>query len=519
MSGSWKKQTLAVAFAAMLAGSLAACGGGGGGSSTTGGTTGGTSNTTTDTVTTTSGGTATSATVVNTSATGVTGTGTTGTTSTGLTMADKISVISSTSAKTTAAPKGIKLAPKGKTTAPTGTTWAATADYVTDPTFTYIADRSEEAFKSSNEILCMIAQIKADKMVNKGAYLALVDKNKCSSNRDNAKSQGESSQNQSSGASAPDYEKWTVISNRADGATDPMVVSVWVPTTMGDPSKGGGAMAVIQAKAIVAEEPSAANPYGFFYMSFAGYADANGDGVADNTTVLMSGYMRTVKLSSGEVVLQFYDSRTENIAGTDYTFADYSTVFKNGTDVGGGEVKFPNWDAIWGTGGMPDLSGGVPYKQMRMAYDASTFKRQEVDATTGNVTGTAVCLDKTKFDTSAWRYGAYKAADGSRIALSSGFPLVYSDTNGDHQGWIGFYGMWFPDVTVPNGATVTKFDYSNGSATGASYTVFKSGGKLMKHTKESLTLADIKNVPVQYGMTAATGSGSSSKWYGTAPIW
>jgi hypothetical protein len=51
-------------------------------------------------------------------------------------------------------------------------------------------------------------------------------------------------------------------------------------------------------------------------------------------------------------------------------------------------------------------------------------------------------------------------------------------------------------VTVNNGDTVYKHDYSNNTET--PYAIVKSGGKLKKHTKQSTTLGNIKNIPLDY---------------------
>ncbi len=90
----------------------------------------------------------------------------------------------------------------------------ASSDYVNDKVSVYVNERSLESFRSVNEILCMIRQSRYDLMLNKGPYRAQVDKNLCSSNRDSASSAGQSSTDQSSGSTMPQYETWTVDSYR-----------------------------------------------------------------------------------------------------------------------------------------------------------------------------------------------------------------------------------------------------------------------------------------------------------------
>lgn len=485
---SYATKFRSLALAATLGFGLLACSGGGGGSSST-------STTGTTTSTTVNGQTATTVAAV-------TGTGSTGTTSSSLTVADKISVVSS---GTTSAPKGMHIIKSlndllGTKAVPT--TWAATVDYNVDPTFTYVHERSAESLNTPNEILCMMAQAKYDNMLNKGAYRAQIDKNLCSKSKDSA-SQAKDSATSSSGSSAPDYMEWTVISNRKD-ASSPQVVSAWLHETMGGGGKNQSTKAVILTKTVIGESSSATNPYGLFTMNFVAYPE-NADGTL-GTTEMMHGYLRTVTLASGKVVLQFYNTRTE---GT-LKLEEATTLYK-ATDgsSGSGEAKFPDYDAMYGSGGAPT---SATYKQMRFAYDTTSFKRSAVD-TAGAATGTAVCLDKNSANylTSVWSYGLYDSA-GARKTLNSGFPIVYTDTsvtpNVDHYGYVGFWGMWFPDsVTLPNPATVNKLDWSGGAAVKTSLTAKKSAGKFTKHTRNTTTLDKIKNVPLNY--SACTQSGQT----------
>lgn len=484
---SFKETIGSLAIAVVLGFGLVACSGSSGDSAATSTTTTSTTSTSTTTVD------GQSATTV----AAVTGTGTTGTTSTSLTVADKISVVSSGSST---APKGMHIIKSlngllGTKAVPS--TWAATVDYNIDPTFTYVHERSAESLKTPNEILCMVSQAKYDDMLNKGAYRAQIDKNLCSSSKDSA-SQAKDTATSSSGSGAPDYMDWTVISNRID-ASSPQVVSAWLHETMGGGGKNQSSKVVILTKTIIGESSSATNPYGLFTMNFAAYPE-NSDGTL-GTTEVMHGYLRTVTLASGKVVLQFYDTRTE---GT-LTMEEATTLYKasDGT-AGSGEAKFPDYDAMYGTGTAP---AAVTYKQMRFAYDTASFKRSAVDST-GAATGTSVCLDKNSahYLTSVWSYGLYDDA-GKRKTLNSGFPVVYNDGTADYYGYVGFWGMWFPDsITLPNPATVNKLDWSGGASVKTALTAKKSAGKFTKHTRNTTTLDKIKNVALNYSQCTQSGS-------------
>ena len=84
-----------------------------------------------------------------------------------------------------------------------------------------------ETFKTINEILCRIGQSKYDEMLNLGPYKAQIDKNLCSSGKDDPSSAGEGSQDQSSGSTKPDYEMWTIVSSRANDES-PQIVKAWI---------------------------------------------------------------------------------------------------------------------------------------------------------------------------------------------------------------------------------------------------------------------------------------------------
>ena len=60
----------------------------------------------------------------------------------------------------------------------------ADSDYDKDQTTVWVNERSSETFKIVNEILCMIGQTKYSEMVNKGDYKVQIDKNLCSSDKD-----------------------------------------------------------------------------------------------------------------------------------------------------------------------------------------------------------------------------------------------------------------------------------------------------------------------------------------------
>ena len=54
-----------------------------------------------------------------------------------------------------------------------------TGAYGTDPQAQYVADQATDGISNANNILCYIANTRADAMVNLGQYIAFVDESKC----------------------------------------------------------------------------------------------------------------------------------------------------------------------------------------------------------------------------------------------------------------------------------------------------------------------------------------------------
>jgi len=350
----------------------------------------------------------------------------------------------------------------------------AGSDYNQDVTHVYVEERSTENLNVVNEILCMMGQTKYDAMLNTGAYHAQVDTNQCRSNKSDASQAGQESQNQSSGSSMPKYAMWTVESSRADN-NSPQMVKAWVH----EDAQGNEPAKVIFASAVITEGRSASNPYGIFTMHFRGAPASN------LSQTMFRGTLKAERdLATGKVLLKFVESGTHG----PYTQSSEVTLDRS-TDGATGAGSLHS--------SMTQDVGGNPVtmeKGFNFAYNPSKFLRKD----TSNAT--EVCLSRTLFHESAWRYSLYNSTDGSRVTRNSGFPIQKDNA----YGWVGYWGLWLPEgVTVNNGDTVNKHDYTNNTDT--PYTVVKSGGKLKKHTKKSIILGDIKNIPLIWG--ECTGQG------------
>ena len=441
IKGSW---SLFMGFVLTASVALTGCGGGGGG--------GGTTTTTTDT-TTDSGGSGAS-----------------------LRVAERISVVDASSSGSGVA--GLRI---GKFRVPT-TVSAAGTDWTNDVTQTFVHERSAEAFGVINEILCMMSQSQYDDMVNKGTYRAQIDTNQCEQERDSAESAGESSQNQSSSTTMPDYEDWTVNSYRANDTSD-HIVKVWIHEEARSEGSWSEPAKTIYVKVTITEGASAANPYGLFRLDFKGIPDGS-------STVMFKGYLESVQEGSS-ILLKFVD---EGAGGSD-TWTEQVVLNRSADGSTGTGTIYTSNSGGWGS----------ETSDFDIAFNSDYFLRDN---------GTEQkCADRNDFNETAWRYGLYDV-NGARVNRESGFPIKY----GDYHGWVGYWGLWLPEeANVSDGATVYKQVYSsNAPPTETAYTLMQRGGKLKKHTRNAKTLGDIQNLPLDWWECNESGcSGYRVKWNGT----
>ncbi len=351
--------------------------------------------------------------------------------------------------------------------------FAADADYNLDVTQVWVHEESVQAFNTVNEILCSIDQTRYGDMKGEGNYRAQIDTDQCSSGNDDPSSAAEESQNQSSASTRTEYENWTVNSSREEN--EPHIIKVWVNQEADDQDPAS----LIMAKMEIYRSSTDENPYGFFRMNFVGYpVDDDGDPIT--AQIMFKGYMRTVLTSTGQILLQF----SNQMSFDGMTFSEQATFRRSaGGTSGAGSLSAPEW----GGDGPPSVT------TFNIAYNEDYFLR----AKSGDE---EKCFDRNEFDQTVWGYSMYDNA-GARIDMNSGFPITYEDASSDkYHGWVGFHGLWMPgEASISNGDTVSKETYDDSGGTSEDYTVFISGGRLMKHTRKSILLGELKNIPLQWG--------------------
>jgi hypothetical protein len=349
----------------------------------------------------------------------------------------------------------------------------AGSDYATDESFQHVFDPSMEAIETVNEILCMITQTAADRMVNYGPYNAQVDESLCDTGSDPSGS----STGQSSGGNAVAPEIWVVDSRRSDNDS-PQVVDVWVP------NDEDGVTGEILARMAISEGASDANPFGDFFLDFAMVPD--GGTLADPT---FTGTLETVDRATGDLGFSFYEAYgdpTQVPNPGEWAEIRAVTVTSDAaTDGGSARLNraFRFNDPFFG-------DSGLQQEEFQLDFDADFVLR-------GRDADPAVCLSRTDFHVNTWRYNLYHASGvsaGERVDLESGFPFV---TATGERGWLGYWGLWVEGgASVSNGDTITRHEF--GSQTSADYTVVSAPGKLIEHTRNTLDLADAEGVRCEW---------------------
>lgn len=326
--------------------------------------------------------------------------------------------------------------------------------YFTDTTNSYVQDETSQAMSSLNSTLCYISAMNPAEMVNLGNYIALVDENICNPN-----SGGGSSADNNTGAN---YLPVIVNSSRTDNST-PMIAGMWIEQPSYD------SRAVVRLSASQAPNPPA-DPYGRFRMDYCGMT-------LTNSTCNSVGFI-------------------ESTANGLSNFETYTWSGNTGTL----RLKLNATSSTTGSGALEQTYTGSPTPAgfaFAFAYDANYFRRSNgvVDA----------CFDRNPANAaeSVWSYGLYNQATGARIERNSGFPIEYTNTNGIvTNGYIGYWGL-SAQTPVDTSKPVTQVTYSNGTVSKTDYTMLQTGGKLIKRSTLTRTLAQLNKIKFTFWASAS----------------
>ena len=202
----------------------------------------------------------------------------------------------------------------------------------------------------------------------------------------------------------------------------------------------------------------------------------------------MHGYLRTYKDANGDVLIGFFNTMD---------FGDFAATQKMTLN----RVA----DGSSGTGSIytPAMNfgpeGGAGDLEFNIAFNDNYFLREDAD-------GNKNCTDRENFISNAWRYNIYDET-GGRVTVNSGFPIKFIQDDEFFHGYIGYHGLWFPDgLSLETGDTVYRQEYGpQGDSEGTPYTAFIAGGKLVRHTRQSITLGELAGVPLQWSNCSENG--------------
>ncbi len=406
-------------------------------------------------------------------------------------------------------------------------------DYTKDPVNTHVFDKSVESLSTVNMILCVMDQTRAADMVNKGAYIALVNNAKCETGK-NQSSSGQSGQ--SSGGQTVSYEKWTINSTRTDSSA-PMIVKIWVPkeqksgnTKAAGGGPGGGPNPMdekqILVETTVTEAISAANPFGKFTLNFKGVVDGSVfNAPAGSEVAVMKGALFTVSNTAGKPEFKFIDvagaAMGGNNAGMDFSREESSHVLLDDANGNTGQAMTHSAESFSYNDPSDNPDAGVITKSnsdtFAVAFNSANFLRQSDSSNSGTNTQETACTSRTDFNTNVWRYNLYHAADGQfngktvtagqRVELDSGFPFTY---NGKY-GHVGYWGVWYEGGNLPDNTPIKQVDFSTGTST--DYTVHVAAGKLIRRVATSELLSQFQGMEFNYWGPHPVYTTYSGQWH------
>jgi len=368
-------------------------------------------------------------------------------------------------------------------------------DFSTDPVNAYVYDASMESLDTVNMILCLLEQTRASDMVNQGAYIALVNEDKCETGENQSDT---TTTGQSSGGSQTEYNRWTINSTRADDNSD-QLVQIWVPgeENSQDPMDGQE----ILVEVTVTEGVSTTNPFAKFSMNFKGVVDLNG-----NEVTTMKGTLATVDNDQGQPQFRFINLGGDalGLGGPGgFSFEEAANVVLDDASATGGVAVTRRAESF--NDGFSNQSQEASFA---IAFN-SDFLLRGKDDNGDDIIDANSCKSRNDFDTQVWRYNLYHKNDGSfggstvtageRVTLNSGFPF-HIDSNNDGQpesfGFVGYHGVWSETGELADGTVITEFDYETETET--NHTLVVSAGKMMRRSSNNAPLSNLRGEQFQF---------------------
>jgi hypothetical protein len=390
------------------------------------------------------------------------------------------------------------------------------SDYKLDMTQTWINENTLDVLQQVNEILCQINQAGYDRpeVINQGPYLAQIDVNQCQAEYfQDDKATGDLGV-ASAQYNVPEYEFWTVESLVSNNPEAPQVVRFWI-TVEGESCDANDLECLseptveLKAKMVIYEGKSETYPDGIFTLHFQAVPETQS---ALTPNIMNQGSLQVYKNTDDDIMVSFMHAFS--FVGMTESFQQ-KVVMRRDLETGVGQATlmqaYPKWDG---------KSITKATEQMSLAYNSRYLLEASADEN--------LCFDRDNQKTNAHRYGLYNN-QGERISLQTGMALVhdqtdsYTDPKIFWRGWAGHWGLHFEprvdgtDLQLTNGMTVKAFDHETRTVKPESYTVDITPGKLIKYTKDSIDMDDLKHLDLKY-WSCAGGDCKNSKviWNGSA---
>lgn len=353
----------------------------------------------------------------------------------------------------------------------------ATSPYWTDPHNEYVQDATSNAINTVNMILCIAnsMNINDSGMLNKGAYVALIDMNKCKSQS------GSGGSSSASGASASVNYMTAIVNATRANDTVPMTADIWMSMTE------QGKKQDIYVKLTATTAPTTANPYGVFRLDFLGKDTAG--------VMQMNGF-----IDSAADKLQYFETGTNssNVA------LSMSATLTAGSGTMALAVSANNPTAV----------------TYNFNFNPTNFRRSDGP--------NDQCFDRLKANAkrSVWRYGTYDATTGARVDQPNpSFQVTGAYGGVSSYGYASYWGIGFQGLDLNAISTATggvnpipgllvSDQRPNNTAT---YDLSMVKGKLTKWTNVAAKLSALDGIPFSFfgnltGLTNNTAVTGNANW-------
>lgn len=359
-----------------------------------------------------------------------------------------------------------------------------TSPYKTDARFSYNKDSSAEALQIIAIVACYVRNMAPEKayaQVGAEAYVAMVDVNKCESDKKQTDA--------SSGAivETKRYDTAVVKSTvNADGVLDS---KIWIT---GKDDDGSTVKTWVSAK--IAGGPAKKPPYGEWEVNWCD--DYN----AVSNTCDSKGHARVD--ASGSRAYHYDKGSSWESEG-----AVVGTVSLDEKSGGGKYYKIEKD----GNGTVRRSPSGYYGFEPRLMYSNLT------DTQTNQSSELCLIPDSSSANAkvSTWETWLYDKSTGERFDVNSGFSLRDSNNN---WGWAGYWGVNIGSRSVTNGETLKRVS-QNDEVIGT-YTAVVTKGKLRKVTVSTSDLNSLSGLTLRGNAPKSVlGIGDANTWVNTTFKW